>query len=327
MLQGLVSSCPPDLRPAALELLTVMFPDDPSLEEQRRRLPDYDRSDVDAGQIAAAVAIIRAAIHSDPGTEQSLTRARHEALDAAVSAWQIGELAHRDETHRRFMRDVSHDIRSPLNSILFLADALRSEHSGELNEVQARQMDVLFMASVTLVKLVNDLIDFAHLDDKTDIHVAAAPFSPGAVIEEIRNLIGPLLDYHRVTLEVAHTASSPRQGDGQLLSRVLLNLATNAVQATPEGGIVRLSTADDDATGGLEVTLVDGGPGVDLDAVRALIEHAASGMVTPRTQGWTHGLGLSIAARLADAAGGRLEVEAAESRGTRFRLRLPFGAL
>lgn len=326
-LYDLVGQCPADLRPAALELLLRMAPGDPTLERLREGLPESDGQGIDAGEISAATAIIRSAILGDGSAAEAVTRARHDALDAAVSAWQVAALAHRDDAHRRFMRDVSHDIRSPLNSILFLADALRGEHSGPLNEVQARQVDVLFMASVTLVKLVNDLIDFAHLDPDTEVHVASAPFSPGAVIEEIRNLVGPLLDYHRVKLSVNHSAASPRQGDGQLLNRVLLNLVTNAVQATPEDGVVVLTTDDDEATGGLVVSLTDSGPGVDFDAVRKLVHGAAAGAEAPRLEAWTHGLGLSIAARLVAAAGGRLDVEEAEPHGTRFRIRLPFGAL
>lgn len=326
-LYDLVGQCPADLRPAALELLCRMAPGDPALERMHAAIPAMQGEGVDAGQISAATAILRSAIHGDASAGAAVTRARHDALDAAVSTWQVNALAHRDEIHRRFMRDVSHDIRSPLNSILFLADALRGEHSGPLNEVQARQVDVLFMASVTLVKLVNDLIDFAHLDPDTEVHVASAPFSPGAVIEEIRNLVGPLLDYHRVTLMVNHSAASPRQGDGQLLNRVLLNLVTNAVQATPEDGVVTLTTEDDAATGGLIVSLADCGPGVDFDAVRTLVHRAADGADAPRLEAWTHGLGLSIAARLVAAAGGSLDVEEVEPRGTEFRILLPFGAL
>jgi signal transduction histidine kinase len=294
------------------------------LAELRRTLPDPDPSDYAPEQMSAAVALVRAAVHrdaEDAGPE--ITCRRHDCLDAAAVAWAEATLDRRETLHRRFLRDVSHDIRSPLNSILFLADALRSRHSGELNDVQGRQVDVLFMASVTLVKLVNDLIDYAHLDAEAELQIATVPFSPGAVIEEVRSLVGPLLEYHEVELTVAHEAASPRRGDAQLLNRVLLNLVTNAVQAMPDGGTVSL-VASDDADGELVISVKDEALEADHRAIREALAAAARGAVLAETHGWTHGLGLSISARLAAAAGGDIQVESVEPHGTRFVLRLPF---
>jgi len=321
--ERIVFDAPAALRPLIVDLLGAAGVADDSLRDLRRRLPERPAAECSPDEMGAAVALVRAAVEraSDAGAPAEITRTRHACLDAASVAWAEDALERRSRGQRRLLRDVSHDIRSPLNSILFLADALRSGHSGELSGVQKRQVDVLFMAAVTLVKLVNDLIDYAHLDDTATISVADTAFSTGTVVDEVRGLLGPLLEYHEVELTVEAQDDAPRQGDARLLNRILLNLVSNAIQAMPEGGRVRVVIGGDE---GLEVRVEDDGPGVDLAEVRDSLDAAVAGASLAETEGWTHGLGLSISARLADAAGGRLTVEPNEPRGTRFVVRLPF---
>lgn len=322
--ERIVFDAPAPLRPLIVDLLDAAGAADADLRDLRRRLPERSPAECSPDEMGAAVALVRAAVEkaSAAGAPADVTRTRHACLDAASVAWAEDALERRSRNQRHLLRDVSHDIRSPLNSILFLADALRSGHSGELSGVQKRQVDVLFMAAVTLVKLVNDLIDYAHLDDTAEIAVADTAFSTGTVVDEVRGLLGPLLEYHDVELAVEASDDAPRQGDARLLNRILLNLVSNAIQAMPEGGHVCVVIEDDD--GGLEVRVEDDGPGVDLAEVRDSLGAAVGGASLAETDGWTHGLGLSISARLAHAAGGRLTVEPNEPRGTRFVVRLPF---
>lgn len=326
-LERIAFSAPPPLRPLILDLLGATGADSARLDELRSRLPGNEADDVTVEDMGAAVSIVRGAIEraADDASAET-TRARHACLDAASVAWAEDALDRRARDQRRLLRDVSHDIRSPLNSILFLADALRSGHSGELSPAQRRQVDVLFMAAVTLVKLVNDLIDYAHLDDDAEIRVADTAFSPDGVVDEVHGLLGPLLDYHDVELIVERHCASPRSGDARLLNRVLLNLLSNAIQALEDGGQVRV-VLDDAAGDRLEVRVEDDGPGLDCEVVGAALEAAVRGASLAETDGWTHGLGLSISARLVDAAGGRMRVEPNEPGGTRFVVELPFPAI
>lgn len=326
--ERIVFDAPAPLRPLIVDLLGAAGVADEALRDLRRRLPERSVDECTPDEMGAAVTLVRAAVEraSAAGAPADLTRTRHACLDAASVAWAEDALERRSTRQRRLLRDVSHDIRSPLNSILFLADALRSGHSGELNGVQKRQVDVLFMAAVTLVKLVNDLIDYAHLDDTAEIAVADTAFSAGSVVDEVRGLLGPLLEYHEVELTVEQRCDAPRKGDARLLNRILLNLVSNAIQAMPDGGEVRIEVGED-ADGWLEVRVEDDGPGVDFAEVRDSLAAAVAGASLAETEGWTHGLGLSISARLAHAAGGRLAVGPNEPRGTRFLVTLPFEAI
>ncbi len=324
----IVDEAPAPLRSLVLDLLGAMGVDQAAVLEIRRSLGLTDAPPGQPEQMGAAVSILRSAVEraADRGATPATTRSWHDCLDAACLAWADATLERQASAQRRFLRDVSHDIRSPLNSILFLADALRSRHSGDLNAVQGRQVDVLFMASVTLVKLVNDLIDYSHLDGNAEIQVASSPFSVETVVDDVQALMGPLLAYHEVRFDVDRRETNPRKGDAQILNRVLLNLVSNAVQALDAGGRVQLEVWDGSG-GTLEVSVMDDGAQPDIDRIRRSLREALGGETLTVTQGWTHGLGLSISARLVAAAGGTLEAEPGEDDGTRLRLSLPFGVL
>ena len=250
----------------------------------------------------------------------------HAALDRALLDAALAAERGTAAAHRRMLEDVSHDIRSPLNSILFLADALRAERSGPLNEVQGRQVGILYTAAVTLVGLINDLIDFARLDSREYIRVAESSFSVESVLADVEGLLGPIVALRGVALLFDIETEGLRSGDPQLLSRVLLNLVSNAVQAVDEGGRVSLRV-DETARGDLRFQISDDRVDTDPVRLRSLIDSAVAGRLPGETRGWTHGLGLSICARLVQAAEGRLQVDNVPGEGTVFTLELPFRSL
>lgn len=258
------------------------------------------------------------------GAPEEVVERLHRGLDRDVAGILERSLDRRVSEYRHLLRDVSHDLRSPLNSILFLADTLLNEHSGELNQVQERQISVLYTAAVTLVGLVNDLIDASRLGEGRQISVAHVSFSMDTVLNEIKSLLGPLAHHRGVRLGFQLETVGPRSGDRQLLSRVLINLVTNAAQATGEGGTVdvRVTEPRDDW---LRVEVQDDGPGEDVERLRRFIStDEADPYRAGRTRGWTHGLGLTISSRLIRAAGGSLSVESEIGHGTRFVVELPF---
>lgn len=315
---------PENLRPAAERLADLVIAGDDAKEAVR---DDWiPASGLEAGaQIIAAVrraAGLAAARGAPPLRVQEI----HARLDEQAFALARFALAAKTEGQARFLEDVSHDIRSPLNSILFLADALRNAEKAGLGAIQTRQVNVLYTAAVTLVKLVNDLIDFARLGEGREIRVASTTFSVESVIGDVRRLVAPLIDHRNVRLDVRIEPSTPRSGDPQLLSRVVLNLVSNAVQAVDEGGRVAVVVTDP-RDGWLRIEVTDDGVGTDVERLRRMIAPIPKGERAGETRGWTHGLGLSISARLVRAAGGEIAVESVAREGTCFRVDLPFPRL
>jgi len=247
-------------------------------------------------------------------------------LDRKLLAAAAATLQLSSDAHRRMIQDVSHDLRSPLNSVLFLADALRSERAGPLTAAQSHQLDVLYTAAVTLVRMANDLIDFSRLGvGREHITVSAASFSLETVAAEVESLVGPLAAHRGAELHTVFEAEGPRHGDQRLLSRVLLNLVSNALEAVDAGGRVTLSFTDTDG-GDLRIEVSDDGKGGDADTLRQLLE-ITDDRWPGETRGWTRGLGLTISARFVQAAAGRIEVLDRPGQGAAFRVELPFPRL
>jgi len=264
---------------------------------------------------------------ADQGAPPARVRELHANLDRQVVVLHEASLKEQASGQRRLLEEVSHDIRSPLNSILFLADALGNDSKGSLSAVQRRQVGVLYTAAVSLVKLVNDLIDFAHLGEGDRIRVTEVSFSVESAIEDVKRLIGPLVAHRGVRLRDEVTTEGLRQGDPQLLSRVLLNLASNAIQAVDEGGVV-VVRVDESPSGALRVEVTDDAVGTDVERLRKMIAPSVhEDHWGGETRGWTHGLGLAISARLVRAAGGHLQVERLPGEGTCFVVELPFPRL
>ena len=269
--------------------------------------------------------LLRDMERQDPAT-YGLRSRRHADLDAATLEAASQILERHGGRQRRFLQDISHDLRSPLNSILFLADALRSGHSGPLNPIQARQVEVLFMAAVTLVKMVNDVIDFARLGTDAPLVATRTPFSLESVLTDVNGLVGPVVAHNGVDLNLEMRAAGLRTGDAQVVNRVLLNLVSNAVHALPDGGRIDVTFEDTD-DGSLHLEVRDSGTEAPIERIRAALESDDPDRLAGETRGWTHGLGLSISARLVRAAGGSISIGQTPVGGANFAVLLPFPPL
>ncbi len=326
-----VEGAPSRLQPAMRILARALDPDADPLARDSNAVAETGAADElsldDIGEALARMraGLLRDAEGQDPSTH-GLRARRHADLDAAALE-AVSQILERNAfRQRRFLQDISHDLRSPLNSILFLADALKTEHSGPLNPVQARQVDVLFMAAVTLVKMVNDVIDFARLGGSAPMASAKLPFSLETVMSDVESLVGPLVAHNGVDLGIEMRAKGLRTGDSQVLNRVLLNLISNAIHALHDGGKVGVLVTDQD-DGYLQVVVSDDGQNVPIEKIRSVLDADDPYRLAGQTRGWTHGLGLSISARLVRAAGGSIAVETAADGGAVFTVLLPFPPL
>ncbi len=275
---------------------------------------------IDLGDAWSALQSVRAEVDGefDPTSRAFLhSRLDSAALDLAQAA--VSQVVH---SNRRAIEDISHDIRSPLNSILLLADSLLHGHGGTLSPAQHRQASVLLTAAVSLVRLVNDVMDASRLSSGRQIAVEQTPFPVNDLLAEARRLVSPLALHRSVDL-VFDSSTGRRLGDRQLLCRVLINLASNAVEAAGEGGTVEVRL-DESKPDRLRAHVIDSGEDPDLILLQQLL--AEDDEFYPRyRQGWVRGLGLAISGRLVRSADGDLSVERLEDGRTRFTVELPFG--
>jgi signal transduction histidine kinase len=220
--------------------------------------------------------------------------------------------------------EIAHDFRSPLTSILFLAETLRRGQSGEVNDVQRRQLGIVYSAALGLISVASDMIELArggsHLMDKEP-----APFSVCGVLESVRDIVLPMAEEKGLSLRLLPPQYDQRRGYPVALSRVLLNLTTNALKFTDEGLIeITVQELPDDR---VEFSVRDTGRGLDDDALNTLFQpfrrsrgrrgHSFSGS----------GLGLMISRRLVEAMEAELRLETRAGWGTRFFFELELPAV
>ncbi len=329
---GLIQSLPERFREAGYRLVRELYGPASGVramqtdEEETGHTPWFTALDLEEAWAVAQAVRRTIPMPDHPGGDgpQVADASRlHAILDRSLLNAADATLEKRSHAHRRMIQDVSHDLRSPLNSILFLADALRSERSGPLTPAQSQQMGVLHTAAVTLVRMANDLIDFSRLGaGREQIVVSMVSFSLETVMANVKDLVGPLAAHREAELVTVFEGEGARHGDQHLVARVLLNLVSNALEAVDKGGEVSLVFRDTDA-GDLCIEVGDDRAGTDVDALRQLLS-ISDDRWSGETRGWTRGLGLTISARLVDAAGGRIEVQSRSGRGTVFCVQLPF---
>lgn len=218
-----------------------------------------------------------------------------------------------------FVAGVGHDLRSPLTSILFLAETLHSKQSGEINELQRRQLGIIYSAALGLVSVASDIIELARGGDGLTER-QPIPLSITEILESVHDIVRPMAAEKDLHVQLFPPEVDQRLGYPLALSRVLLNLTTNGLKFT-DSGFVELScraTADDR----VEFSVRDTGKGYSPDAIDCLYQPFRRSRDGRKFGFSGSGLGLAISRKLVAAMGSTLEVETRPRWGTRFHFEL-----
>lgn len=250
---------------------------------------------------------------------------------------RVQERIDRDAAHRFASRlagpdglelvvEVAHDLRSPLTSILFLAETLHQARSGPINAVQERQLGLIYSAAFGLSSLANDVIDLARGGDRL-VDVQPDAFSVTDVMEAVHDIVHPIAEEKGLELRWSSSGADSRSGQPGALSRVLLNLTTNALKYTDEGYVEM--TAKQTTRTRMEFAVSDTGRGLPAEALPSLFEPFTRRYKPGEYTFSSSGLGLTICRKLVAAMGGELQVESSAENGTRFHfvLELPVAAV
>jgi len=211
--------------------------------------------------------------------------------------------------------EMAHDMRSPLGSILILAERLRGGAGGELSPIQQRQLGLVYSAAFGLSALAGDVIELAR-GGTTLVDTDSIPFSVSDVLQSIMDILRPMAEEKRLEMRATGPSADVRIGHPSALNRVLLNLATNAIKFTNTGS-VEISTLEIDRSR-VEFSVQDTGRGIPDQVMGSLFE-AFRQRQTPGDYAFSSaGLGLSICQKLIAAMGGELQVATELEKGTRF---------
>lgn len=216
--------------------------------------------------------------------------------------------------------EVAHDLRSPLTSILFLAETMLRGSSGPLTPLQERQLGLVYSAAFGLNSVASDVIELVRGGDRL-VSRDAQPFAVSDVLESVRDIVLPIAEEKGLELRFEGPGMDRRIGHPGALNRVLLNLTTNALKFTAEGFVeVKLL---DGSNGLLECSVRDTGRGIPEAAMDSLFEPFRRRQQPGDYAFSGSGLGLSICRKLVEMMGSQLGVSTMQGEGTRFTFNLP----
>ena len=227
--------------------------------------------------------------------------------------------------------EMAHDLRSPLTSIVLLAEALQSGQSGAVSAVQQRELGLIYSAALSLCGTASDVIELARGSTRL-VDRQAVAFSVAELFGSVSSIVLPLAVVKGLEVRLVPPVPERRVGHARALARVVLNLATNAVKFT-DAGVVEISarTARPARPAGLsrsprrsrlEFAIRDTGPGIDPATLQVLYQPFRKRAAALRPEFSSSGLGLAICRKLVRAMGSELEVETRPGWGTRFSFTL-----
>lgn len=218
-----------------------------------------------------------------------------------------------------FVAGVAHDLRSPLTSILFLAETLLAERSGPVTDTQKRQLGIIYSAALGLVSVASDIIELVRGGDGLKERQPTL-FSVTEMLESVYDIVRPMAEEKGLRVQLFPPSVDLRMGYPLALSRVLLNLTTNGLKFT-ETGFVEIAVRSLGETR-VEFSVRDTGKGFSTDAMNSLYQPFRRSR-DGRKYGFSGaGLGLAISRKLVGAMGSRLLVETRPTWGTRFYFEL-----
>jgi len=219
-----------------------------------------------------------------------------------------------------FLANMSHELRTPLNAIIGFSEVLTERLFGELNDKQAEYVVDITESGRHLLYLINDILDLSKIEagrmelDATDFVLATA-------IDSTVNLVRERAQRREITLRCAvDERLTTVHADERKVKQVLLNLLSNALKFTPEGGTIEVrATAHDDRT---EIAVSDTGVGIALEDQDAVFEEFRQVGATARKIEGT-GLGLAISRKFIELHGGKIWVTSEPGIGSTFAFTLP----
>jgi PAS domain S-box-containing protein len=232
------------------------------------------------------------------------------------------ELKRADEIKTHFLSNLSHEFRTPLNSIFALSQLLLDHVDGELTGEQEKQVGFIRKAADSLLDLVNDLLDLAKIRaGKIEVH--AMNFDLVNLFSALRGMLHSLQVNPAVALVFEEPEGFPLlYNDEAKISQILRNFISNALKFT-ERGEVRVSTRHDPSSGTVTFTVSDTGMGIASEYHGRIFEEFTQLENPAQSHFKGTGLGLPLCRELAELLGGRVELESEPGVGSKFSVTVP----
>ena len=222
-----------------------------------------------------------------------------------------------------FLANMSHELRTPLNAIIGFADFIDQEPLGSLGNPRYREyVRDIGRSGKHLLEIINDMLDVARIEagkaelDEQELSLADS-------VDETIKIMGRQIERARLQLALAIDPTLPRvRADARALRQILLNLVSNAVKFTPEGGTITIGLARLPGQG-VALSVADTGIGIAPDDIPKLMQPFAQVHNVYKRKYQGAGLGLTLVRSFAELHGGTVKIDSALGRGTTITVALP----
>ncbi len=226
-----------------------------------------------------------------------------------------------NQSKSEFLANMSHELRTPLNAINGFSDIMKKEMFGPLGDPRYKEYvsDILFSGQ-HLLSLINDILDMSKIEaGKMTLNVETITISD--MIEQVIRIVRGRAEDNRLSLVYEPVAAQDIEADPRAVKQVLLNLATNAIKFTPEGGSVTIAVEPKSA--GLIVRVTDTGIGISQDDIARLAQPFEQVDSQNARQHEGTGLGLALSKSLIELHGGNFAITSTLGHGTTVTFTLP----
>ena len=228
-----------------------------------------------------------------------------------------------DRLKTEFLARISHDLRTPLNSIIGFSELILGNTGGKMNRKHAEFISAINRNGHALLAMINDLLDLSTLDSRqTVLKAAAVPLTE--ILADLRAATEPVLTTAKLKVvwpQAESLAGKHAWVDRRRLLRLLVNLVDNAKKFTPAGGTVVIGMEADSATA--TFTISDTGPGIPLEERERIFKPYYQRTQGPTPRGDGVGLGLVIVKAMVDLHQGTIRIDSDPGKGCLFSVTLP----
>jgi signal transduction histidine kinase/CheY-like chemotaxis protein len=246
-------------------------------------------------------------------------RQKEKTQEILRAALQQAEAANNAKS--AFLSNMSHDIRTPMNGIIGMT-AIAGAHLDDKERV-ADCLQKITVASKHLLGLINEVLDMSRIESGR-VDLSEEDFNLSDLVDNLLTMIKPQIEEHKheLTVNIDNVTHEKVVGDSLRIQQVFMNLMSNAVKYTPDGGKIRLSVSEKPTQqkkmGLYEIRVEDNGIGMSKEYLEKIYEpfsRAEDGR-TSKIQGT--GLGMSIARNIVHMMGGEINVESELDKGSTF---------
>jgi signal transduction histidine kinase len=222
-----------------------------------------------------------------------------------------------------FLANMSHELRTPLNAIIGFSEVLAEKMFGDVNAKQAEYLQDILESGRHLLSLINDILDLSKIE-AGHMELEPAEFDLSGAIDNALTLVRERATRRGITLgRTIDERLGIVHGDERKVKQILLNLLSNALKFTPEGGRIDIGGRLDGEIA--EVSVADTGVGIaPADQEAVFEEFKQVGAAERKAEGT--GLGLALSRKFVELHGGKIWVRSELGRGSTFTFTLPVGS-